>query len=219
MAEDLFEVPLFPLNLVLFPGMALPLHIFEPCYREMTAHCLADQAPFGVVLAQAEGEHTRQVSAKVGTFARIADSHQLPDGRYNLLACGTHRFEIVEWRRKRPYLTGLVRPYRDHAEEDIATTLVTTTRESLRRYLEIVFTLVGTDSQRIEIPEEASELSFLIGMCLTDDADKQRLLEMTSVNGRLQAGGRMVHEEAELMCRQLDVPDSPHLPDGRAILN
>ena len=50
MADELFKVPLFPLNVVLFPGMALPLHIFEPRYRDMTADCLADQAPFGVVL-------------------------------------------------------------------------------------------------------------------------------------------------------------------------
>jgi len=219
MAEDLFEVPLFPLNLVLFPGMALPLHILEPRYREMTAHCLADHAPFGVMLALPESTDLRGMPARVGTFARIADSCKLPDGRYNLLACGTHRFEIVELRRKRSYLTGLVRPYRDLEAEEVAPTLVATTREVLHRYLELVFTLVGADEQRIEIPEEASDLSFLIGMCLTDDTDKQRLLEMTSVVERLQSGGRMLRDETELMDHQVDAPDPPQPTDGRALLN
>src|SRR5215472_14297168 len=61
MADEQFEVPLFPLNVVLFPGMALPLHIFESRYRDMTADCLADQAPFGVLLALEDAKHTNDV--------------------------------------------------------------------------------------------------------------------------------------------------------------
>ena len=116
--KDLFEVPLFPLSVVLFPGMALPLHIFEPRYRDMMADCLADQAPFGVVLAIAEQPHGQEVPAKIGTLARIADYEQLPDGRYNLLALGTRRFQILETRHERPYLTGLVRPFCDTTRDD-----------------------------------------------------------------------------------------------------
>src|SRR5690348_5066740 len=108
MADELFEVPLFPLNVVLFPGMALPLHIFEPRYRKLTADCLADQAPFGVVLAMPEGEFGQEVPARVGTLARIVDYEQLPDGCYNILTVGTRRFEIVELRREKKYSTALV---------------------------------------------------------------------------------------------------------------
>ena len=70
-SDELFEVPLFPLNVVLFPSMALPLHIFEPRYRQMTADCLADQAPFGVVLAQPDSTQGNEKPARVGTLARI----------------------------------------------------------------------------------------------------------------------------------------------------
>ena len=91
MGEDCFEVPIFPLDVVLFPGMALPLHIFEPRYRLMTADCLADRASFGVVLAPAEGEDECALIGRVGTLARISDCERLPEGRFNLLALGMRR--------------------------------------------------------------------------------------------------------------------------------
>jgi len=220
MAGELFEVPLFPLSVVLFPGMALPLHIFEPRYRQMTAHCLADQAPFGIVLALPEGERLHEVPARVGTFARIADCEKLPDGRYNLLARGTHRFEIMEMGRDRAYLTGLVRPYQDCDDaEPPAVALVGGAREALHRYLRMVFALVGGDEEHIAIPDDASELSFLMGMCLSDDDDKQRLLEMTSLVERLRTVERLLRVEVELLAQQMGTASQLHPSDDRTILN
>lgn len=208
---DLFEIPLFPLGVVLFPGMALPLHIFEPRYRHMMAHCLADQAPFGVVLATDESTPGHEVPAKVGTLARIADYEKLPDGQYNLLALGTRRFQIMETRRQRPYLTGLVRPLCDDEREgEDLSALAEGARAALSSYLKVVMLLVGSPERQIDIPADAEELSFLIGMCLTcEDCEKQELLEMDSVAQRLREGARMLRAETERLSQQLDSSRDP----------
>lgn len=225
MADELFEVPLFPLNIVLFPGMALPLHIFEARYREMTADCLADQAPFGVVLTLPEGETEQEKPARIGTLARIIDYEQLPDGCYNILAAGTRRFEIVELRHEKQYITALVRPYMDEPDMEEGETdlpaLVSEAKDVLRDYLEIVLALVGGGEERsIDIPDDADDLSYLIGMCLTcEDRDKQDLLEMNSVKRRLRSGMYTLRNEMEFLREQAE--DIAHMkPDnGRAMLN
>lgn len=85
------KIPLFPLDLVLFPGVPLPLHIFEPRYRQMTAECLAANAPFGIVRARPEG------LAVIGCTARIVRVlHRYPDGRSDILTQGVERFEIEQ---------------------------------------------------------------------------------------------------------------------------
>ena len=85
------KIPLFPLDLVLFPGVPLPLHIFEPRYRQMAAECLATSAPFGIVRARPEG------LAVIGCTARIVRIlHRYPDGRSDILTQGIDRFEIEQ---------------------------------------------------------------------------------------------------------------------------
>jgi Lon protease-like protein len=219
MADELFVAPLFPLNMVLFPGMALPLHIFEPRYKQMTEDCLADHAPFGIMHCATDGAGVRNGTTKIGTFARIADYEQLPDGCYNLLAMGTHRFEVAELRSGKPYLTGLVRPVRDTEESDSAARpLLHDAREALRTYLRLVMTLIGGEERHIEIPDDARELSYLIGMCLTDDDEKQRLLEITSLVERLRRGRAILRDEAQALTRQLQGGVLHPKPD-RSMLN
>jgi Lon protease-like protein len=207
MTDELFEVPLFPLSVVLFPGMALPLHIFERRYRDMAADCLADQAPFGVVLAL-EGQDLADevVPARVGTLARIADYEQLPDGCYNMLALGTSRFEVIDYKTSKAYLVGIVRPLRDHIEtaSDLEQ-LVSSARAALNDYLHAMLTLVGSEDRHIDVPSEAHELSYLIGTCLMcEDHEKQLLLETTSLPQRLRIGTSLLRTEVEQLASQLD---------------
>ena len=85
------KIPLFPLELVLFPGVALPLHIFEPRYRRMIAECIAASAPFGVVRAERDG------LAVIGCTAQVVRVlHSYPDGRSDILTQGVDRFEIEQ---------------------------------------------------------------------------------------------------------------------------
>ena len=93
------KIPLFPLEVVLFPEAALPLHIFEDRYKEMVSVCLAEKIGFGVVCAQREG------LAVVGCTAEIVRIlEQYPDGRLDILCQGANRFEIENLDNSRNYL-------------------------------------------------------------------------------------------------------------------
>jgi len=93
------KIPLFPLDVVLFPGAPLPLHIFEPRYREMIAECIAGFAVFGIVRAQPDG------LAVIGCTARVVRVlHSYPDGRSDILTQGIDRFEIEKLDDSRSFL-------------------------------------------------------------------------------------------------------------------
>src|ERR1700739_1656687 len=97
--EDVALLPLFPLEVVLLPGTPLPLHIFEPRYKEMIRECLATDAPFGVIRASEEG------IAEVGCTAEIITvTKEYPDGRMDLIAEGRERFEVLEINQDRTFL-------------------------------------------------------------------------------------------------------------------
>ena len=105
-------LPLFPLHLVLYPEMPLPLHIFEPRYREMITRCREDNIPFGVVLIQ-QGEETGEdaIPSVVGTTAQITQHEELPDGRMNIEVVGETRFRIREVHDSQPFLSARVEPF------------------------------------------------------------------------------------------------------------
>ncbi len=215
MGEKAFEIPLFPLDVVLFPGMALPMHIFERRYREMMRYCLDSDISFGVVLAHeatpeaaAEDEAQDEMPARVGTIARINDYERLANGCYNLLATGTERFEILELRPDKPYSAGLVRVLRDDADFADPTRLAALTsaaRSALRTYLRTMLRLLGSGDCRIAIPRDPTELSYAIGMCLTcEDCEKQVLLETRSLDQRLAHGTQLLRQETKALARQIE---------------
>jgi Lon protease-like protein len=96
------EIPLFPLGTVLFPGGPLPLRIFEARYIDLVRRCLRDGSGFGVVLIR-EGVEAGgpALTFDVGTYARIVDFSQQPDGLLGIRAAGERRFRILERRRAR----------------------------------------------------------------------------------------------------------------------
>jgi Lon protease-like protein len=96
------EIPLFPLNTVLFPGGPLPLRIFEPRYVDMVRRCMREGVPFGVLLIRAGTEVGEVTStADVGTSARIVDFHQMQDGLLGIVCLGERRFRVLA-RRTQP---------------------------------------------------------------------------------------------------------------------
>ena len=92
-------LPLFPLEVVLLPGTLLPLHIFEPRYREMTADCVAKKKPFGVVRSKEEGIAEIGCTAEILTVAK-----QYPDGRSDIVTRGQRRFEVLQVNQERSFL-------------------------------------------------------------------------------------------------------------------
>jgi Lon protease-like protein len=152
------ELPLFPLNTVLCPGIALPLHIFEERYRAMVRHCLETTSPFGVVLIR-EG---REVGAGVvsftgiGTIAEIRDAGTYEDGRYDLLVVGTRRFEIRQvLSGKRPYLVAEV-DVLDEAVGDVDAAQRLAMRATRRfvSYLELLQPQSGETADEIDVRVE-----------------------------------------------------------------
>lgn len=94
------DVPLFPLNTVLFPGGPLPLRIFEPRYTDMVSHCMRHDTPFGVLLIRDGKETGPSTTHTVGTLARIVDWYQGSDGLLGITAIGEQRFRLISSRRQ-----------------------------------------------------------------------------------------------------------------------
>ena len=92
-------LPLFPLDLVLFPGTSLPLHIFEPRYKEMISECLDRKKSFGIVRAKEEGVAEIGCTAEIITVAK-----KYPDGRMDILTQGRERFEVMQVNQERSFL-------------------------------------------------------------------------------------------------------------------
>ena len=95
------EIPLFPLNTVLFPGGPLPLRIFETRYTDMVRRCMREQSAFGVVLIRAGAEVGEVANtAEIGTTARIVDFYQLPDRLLGITCAGEKKFRVLARRRQ-----------------------------------------------------------------------------------------------------------------------
>jgi uncharacterized protein len=174
--DSLALLPLFPLEVVLLPGAPLPLHIFEPRYKEMIGECLANSAPFGVVRALDEG------MAEIGCTAEIVTvTKEYPDGRLDLIAEGRKRFEVLELNRKRSFLQAEILLIADESDsaapEDKA--------RAIRAHFEIL-SLAGA-VQDLSAADQ-STLSFYLAGSLPLDLDfKQKLLTMRSESQRIQA--------------------------------
>ena len=106
------DLPLFPLNTVLFPGMVLPLHIFEERYKLMVNRCLEEELPFGVLLIREGREVGEQaVPHEVGTTTVIAGATRLDGGQLNIVTIGHERFRLRSIRYDQPYLVGDAEPW------------------------------------------------------------------------------------------------------------
>jgi Lon protease-like protein len=155
------DLPLFPLHTVLCPGIALPLHIFEPRYRLMVGRCLERDEPFGVVWIRSGREvgPGSLAVAEVGTTAEIRDAERYPDGRYDLVVIGTGRFRIVEVDAERePYLLARVDPVEEAlGDEDQAGRLARLATRRFVRYVEQVRELAaaGDDDPDPSDPERS----------------------------------------------------------------
>jgi Lon protease-like protein len=217
MSSASVELPLFPLDVVLFPGTALPLHIFEPRYRTMIVDCLDEDKPFGIVLVKPESAHLREEPYPVGTMATIRDLDELEDGHFNLMAMGTTRFRIVSQHREKPYLSGIVEPFEDTVEpEEELSALTRQARTLFGRYLDLLVEAVSEQEIEESLPCDAQALSLFIANFLDiANEQKQHYLELTSAQQRLQEEIYILRREVPFMRQIL----SAKLPDERAKLN
>jgi len=181
---DLMEMPLFPLNVVLFPGMVLPLHIFEPRYREMINRCIEEELPFGVVLIQ-EGPEVGAFATPhtIGTAARITKVDRADDGTMNISVVGMQRFRIVELDRSHSYLSAKVAQFPlVNGSTKAATDMLHRVRPKIHEYVTLLGKASKTELKLDRLPEEPATLAFLVAIALQlDNTQKQKLLAMPGV--------------------------------------
>ncbi|GIV07144.1 MAG: peptidase S16 [Fimbriimonadales bacterium] len=215
MNNSIWTIPLFPLETVLFPYTALPLHIFEPRYREMVTHCLETDSPFGIVLIR-EGRESGDPNVElheIGTLARIGRLRRQPDGRFHLLALGEDRFQVVRLiRHEAPYLKAHVRLWRDHEpfsweqEREFAEQ----TAAEFRAFLRIALESSGLRVEDIELPQDPTALSFAIAGTLQLEIPlRQYLLELQDTSERL----RLVRQIVQHLTNTLEWSIQPFDPD------
>ncbi|MDQ6932107.1 MAG: LON peptidase substrate-binding domain-containing protein [Candidatus Eremiobacteraeota bacterium] len=182
------QLRLFPLNTVLFPGVVLHLHVFEPRYKQLIDECLAEQVPFGVVLISEGGEagDPSVMPYDVGTVAHIREVTRLPFERYYVSTIGCERFRIEEIVFRQPYLTGRVVYLSDERLPDKrCTNLANEVRTILREYLWLLLDVCASDA-KVDLPSDARSTSYITADSLRiSNPLKQRLLELPSTKQRL----------------------------------
>ncbi|GMV85591.1 MAG: hypothetical protein AMXMBFR80_14460 [Dehalococcoidia bacterium] len=176
------ELPLFPLRTVLFPGMELPLRIFEERYRVMVRELLDSGSEFGVLLIR-EGEEVGGLAIPhdYGTTARIEECQEVEGGRFVITARGTHRFRLVRLLPPRPYPFGEVEFVRDEPEPLTPNlqAAIETVRTTFPTYFRMALSLTDQWAQGLRLPERPHELVNFIGPWLqVEEEAKQRLLEI-----------------------------------------
>jgi Lon protease-like protein len=208
-------LPLFPLgHTVLFPGVVLPLHVFEERYRELV-RTLVDQPEgvprrFGVVAIRQGwevGADAAEALHGVGCAAELRRVSRYPDGRYDIVTVGADRFRLLEVDRdSQPYLVGSVEwlPPQPPAE---ATGLAASVGALFSEYVVAAAGLRALPAETPELPSDPVELSYVVaaGATLTLE-DKQSLLETDTVRGRLQAELRLLKRETTMVRRLRALP-------------
>jgi Lon protease-like protein len=173
-------LPIFPLELVLLPGVPLPLHIFEPRYKEMIAECLEQKKPFGIVRASSDGV------ADIGCTAEIMSvTKKYDDGRMDILTRGVERFEVIQVNEERAFLQAEISVVQDEDEDEPGKPLTEIVTQAVRLHAEIA-KLAGAELSGPD--EHGGNLSFLLAGSLPLDLDfKQSLLSTLSEAKRLEA--------------------------------
>ncbi len=204
MSTAAIELPLFPLNVVLFPGTIVPLHIFEPRYRQLIMDCQEEEKPFGIVLVKPESEFMNEEPHTIGTIAEIHNLQKLEDGGYNLMAVGVKRFRILSKHNEKAYISGLVEPFDDQSEsESELKSLVQRAHQLFETYLNMLLDAADEQELHANLPEVPEDLSHFIAYFLeVEDDKKQEFLELTSTKQRLQEEIAILRREIPFM-RQL----------------
>ena len=211
-------LPLFPLGAVLYPGMLLPLHIFEDRYRQLVRDLLDGPEPrqFGVIAIR-KGRETGiegvQSLYEVGCTATLRRAEQHPDGRYDIVTVGTQRFRLLALDATLPYLRGEIELLtEDEVDEAAAAPAVRAVQVAFRAYLDALTEWGGATVRVEDLPAEPVLLSYVVAATMVIDLpERQSLLAEPDAVARLNAQRALLSRETAM----LKITTSRPAPDLR----
>jgi len=196
------ELPIFPLPVVLFPGVPLPLHIFEPKYRQMLEDIGNFNNLFGLSYFDSSTSNRDLPSpGEIGCVAEVTETQTFPDGRSNILTIGLVRYRIESYvERGDPYLVARVNYFEDTDEDD--DTLIKAAEDVADTFTRIALAVRTINDERLNLPDisdtEPQRLSFLVAAAMEVDVEvKQELLELRSTAERLERLKNMLDRAVE----------------------
>ena len=194
------ELPLFPLHVVLFPGMAMPLHVFEDRYRALMDHVLSGDRRFGIAAIRRGSEVGGYAEThRVGCIANVEQVTRSADGSMGIVVIGDQRFSINVRLPDDPYpraeVSILDEPAGLVGEGDL-----TVARAATHRYLSVVAKLQGEEVVAPSLPDDVVAASFILASALgLDLSERQRLLEAEDAASRLHLLAELARREATLL--------------------
>lgn len=204
------ELALFPLpDVVLFPGCLLPLHIFEPRYREMIADCLENDTSFGILNVDPK---TRE-PATIGCSADILEVQKLPDGRMNILTIGRNRFRVHDYKYDKSYLIGIIEWIEDKDEEEEGDELDVLAKQMRQLLQDVVRLSAKLANKTVEFPDDLptapQELSFWVAGSFPGlPEEQQSLLEMRATSARLKREAEILASAAKQLAARTALKDA-----------
>jgi Lon protease-like protein len=201
-------LPMFPLGTVLFPYVALPLHVFEPRYRSLMHDCMAGDREFGVVLIE-RGHEVGGGDARftTGTVAKVLDAAQTEDGRWAVMTVGSRRIRVVEWLAEDPYPRALVEDVGEPAVEgQAAAEDLPRAERAVRRALALKTELAEpvAAAPTFELAPDPEVASWqLAAYAPLGPVDQLRVLDAVEPSPRLQLLADLVEEEASVLALRL----------------
>ena len=194
------ELPLFPLQTVLYPGLPIPLHVFEERYRQMFKRILDTERRFGVVaIVRGRDVDVGATYHPVGCVAEVAEVKQHADGRLDVVARGRSRFTIDGVIQAAPYIVAEVSELPETTGE-VAEQRTLKAGRLFARYVTALLEMTGRQAEPIDLPDDPVAASYLVAAGLQVDlADKQRLLTIPSAAERLAAEAALLRRELVLL--------------------
>jgi|DewCreStandDraft_4_1066084.scaffolds.fasta_scaffold01696_12 Lon protease-like protein len=198
MSEQLNYLRLFPLSLVLFPGVRTPLHIFEDRYKQMINECITLDEPFGVVLVREDVEE-EDFPHEYGTAAIVTHVERLSGGRMNIVVQGERRFRIVELVPGHPYRAAMVEFLDPVVPASLKRSkLPADVSDAFTRYVKLLASLAGQSVDALELPDDVEMLASVVASLLAVPLEmRQDLLQQLDVQ-------RLLEQELELLNEQIE---------------
>jgi len=199
-------LPLFPLGAVLYPGMLMPLHIFEDRYRQLVGDLLAGPEPreFGVIAIRkgretgVDGVHSLY---EIGCTATLRRVDRLDDGRFDIIIVGARRFRLLGLHETQPYLQGEVEPLATEPVDPAAAgPAVRVVQGAFREYLDALTEWGGATVRLEELPDEPELLSFIVAAAVVIDLpERQAMLAEPDTLRRLAMQRALLSRETAML--------------------